>query len=155
MVNFVRPSKCTNLMDIARVVSMRGECFRRKVGCVIVDNKGRILATGFNGLAPGNVPCILRPCNGASSESGKNLDICEANHAEMSALVQLTEPDKASTLYCTTAPCINCVKAILLTNIQTIIFDSDYVLSGKELWVRSGRFWKSISSLENRDDHTL
>lgn len=130
----MRMSKDDYLMSIAHIVASRGECVRRKVGCVISDEQGRILSTGFNGVAPGHIPCIDKPCEGASCLSGTGLDLCRASHAEISALVYLKEPDKAAYIHCTTAPCIHCVKAILLTNIHTIIYKEAYSADGLHLW---------------------
>lgn len=119
---------------IARVVAQRGECIRRQVGAVITDMRGRILSTGYNGVAPGQTPCINAPCPGHDFPSGKGLDVCQASHAEISALVTLEKPFEAHTMYCTTAPCVSCVKALLLTSIQRIVFAEDYPINGQHLW---------------------
>jgi len=140
-VTFMRPSKDENFMEIARAISKRGECTRRKVGAVIVSERGRILSTGYNGLGPGQMSCLDKPCKGALAASGTCLDKCQASHAEISALVTLEKPFEAHTIYCTTAPCISCVKALLLTSIERIIFNEDYSVSGKELWESNGRKW--------------
>lgn len=131
-------------MDIAIVVSQRGECIRRKVGSVITDKEGRILATGFNGKAPGEVQCTFAPCPGAGCPSGTGLDKCLASHSEASALVQLASPQLADTIYVTTAPCINCVKMLLLTSINRVVFIETYPNSGEELWKANKRKWEQL-----------
>lgn len=139
MVNYgetMRISKDDYFMRIAKTVALRGECSRRQVGAVIVDKNGRILSTGMNGLAPGEVSCIDKPCAGAKCPSGEGLDLCNASHAEISALVYLPDPTVAHTIYCTTAPCVSCAKALLLTNIQRVVFVEDYAASGQSLWTR-------------------
>jgi len=137
----MRLSKDAYAMSIAKTVALRGECIRRQVGCVIMDGRGRVLSTGFNGVCPGQVPCITSPCKGADAPSGTRLDECMASHAEISALVTLEKPFSAKTLYCTTAPCISCTKAILLTSIDRIVFMEDYSASGESLWRSAGREW--------------
>jgi dCMP deaminase len=129
-----RPSKDVYFMSMAELVATRSECPRRSVGCVIVDARGRVLSTGFNGLAPGRTSCIEKPCPGAHYKSGYGLDECQSSHSEVSALVTLDKPFLADTIYVTTAPCISCTKAILLTSIKRIVFKHPYSSSGEHLW---------------------
>lgn len=128
-------------MQIAELISLRGECVRRKVGAVITSKRGRILSTGYNGLGPGQPSCLEAPCAGAMSRSGTDLDACNASHAEISALVTLEKPFEAHTIYVTTAPCISCVKALLLTSIERVIFKDSYPVNGGYLWLDNGRKW--------------
>ena len=133
---FVRPSRDHQMMQMVKLLAQRGECRRRQVGCVIVDFRGRILSTGYNGQAPGRIPCVTIACEGADSPSGTDLDLCRASHAEISALVTLEKPFEAHTLYCTTEPCVQCVKAILLTSIERVVFETPYPAGGREVWGR-------------------
>ena len=114
------------------------------MGAVIVDKRGRILATGYNGVAPGRKSCQDIPCAGSMLPSGQGLELCEASHAEISALVTLEKPFEAHTLYCTTAPCISCVKALLLTSIERVVFDANYPINGSKLW-GINRVWEQYS----------
>ena len=66
---------------MALLVSERGTCVRRKVGCILVNKKNHVLATGYNGNPSGFSHCLDNPCKGANSTSGKDLDKCEAIHA--------------------------------------------------------------------------
>jgi dCMP deaminase len=43
-----RPSWDQYFMQIANVVKKRSNCMKRRVGCVVVDEK-RIISTGYNG----------------------------------------------------------------------------------------------------------
>lgn len=45
-------------LQIAEVTALRGTCARRQVGCVLTNERGIVLATGFNG-----VPRGVRHCN--------------------------------------------------------------------------------------------
>ena len=44
-------------LRIAEVVATRSTCLRRAVGCVILDRRGNILATGHNGVPSGSAHC--------------------------------------------------------------------------------------------------
>jgi len=129
-------------MDIARAFAKRATCSRRQVGAVITGN-GYILSSGYNGSFPGSQHCIDEPCPGATLPSGTGLDLCKSAHAEQNAIARLKEVDTADTLYCTTAPCISCTKLVLCTGIKRIVADQDYVSSGKDLWLSSGRVWSN------------
>ena len=51
-----RPSTDEYFMEMARLVSTRSTCLRRKVGAVIVKDK-RVLSTGYNGSPRGTRHC--------------------------------------------------------------------------------------------------
>ena len=53
----MRPSRDSVYLKIAELIATRGTCARRQVGCVLVDKRGRILATGYNGVASGRPHC--------------------------------------------------------------------------------------------------
>jgi dCMP deaminase len=129
-------------MDIARAFAKRATCSRRQVGAVVTGN-GYILSSGYNGSFPGSQHCIDEPCPGATLPSGTGLDLCKSAHAEQNAIARLKDVDTADTLYCTTAPCISCTKLVLCTGIKRIVADQDYVSSGKDLWLSSGRVWSN------------
>ena len=137
----MRITRDEQMMRMARIVSQRGECARRQVGAVIVDKRGRVLSTGYNGVAPGQIACTDKPCPGACLPSGQGLDLCEASHAEISALVTLEKPFEAHTIYCTTEPCVSCTKALLLTSIERVVYYDSYPISGRHLWTRE---WEPI-----------
>ena len=138
----IRPTLDQTYMDIARAFAKRATCSRRQVGAVITGN-GYILSSGYNGSFPGSKHCIDEPCPGATLPSGTGLDLCKSAHAEQNAIARLKEVDTADTLYCTTAPCISCTKLVLCTSIKRIVADQDYVSSGKDLWLSSGRVWSN------------
>ncbi len=139
----MRPDIDTYFTMMAILVSSRGTCVRRKVGCVLVDERKHVLATGYNGVPSGFDHCIDHPCPGAGYKSGKGLDKCQAVHAEQSALLQCTDVSRIWTAYCTTAPCIHCVKLLLNTGCKRIVFAEDYPhQESKELWLKAGREWR-------------
>lgn len=53
----MRPTLDAYLMSLARVASTRTTCIKRAVGCVLADEKGRVLAIAYNGVASGVPHC--------------------------------------------------------------------------------------------------
>ena len=82
-----RPTRDQTMLKMAESISERSTCIRRRVGCVLTDSLGRVLAVGHNGV-PKDLPhCTDFPCAGASAPPGTALDACEASHAEQNALL--------------------------------------------------------------------
>ena len=148
----MRPPKDQWFLDIARLVAQRSTCIRRSVGCVLVNSLGHIIATGYNGVAAGLPHCneeallgddLRNPfeliasysnrCRGAESAPGTNLDACEAIHAEQNALLQCHDVQGIDTCYTTTSPCISCVKRLMNTSCQRIVFTDGYPQPGARL----------------------
>lgn len=122
----------------AEWVSSRGTCARRKVGCILVNKRGHIIGTGYNGVAAGADHCIDagHACLGATAKSGQNLEQCEAIHAEQNALLQCGDVYQIYTAYVTHSPCITCVKLLLATSCQRIVFRNAYAhdQASRALW---------------------
>lgn len=164
----MRPSKDEVWMSVARRISQLSTCWRRSVGCVLIDVRGHVSSTGYNGVHPHAKHCnepktvgvdfktasfdpkieipsgtkTVYPyaCDGARLPSGTGLDLCEAIHAEQNALLQCKSPWELATAYITTAPCITCTKLLLATSCQTIFFGEDYQgNAGLKLWIESER----------------
>lgn len=139
----MRPSRDEWLLSMAAVASWRATCARRKVGCVLADDQGRVLATGYNGPPSGFPHCTIEsPCGGAGLPSGTGLELCEAIHAEQNALLQCRDVDRIHTCYVTTSPCVTCVKLLLNTPCQRIVFMIPYAHdeAAKALWTRSSMY---------------
>lgn len=89
-------------MEIAKVVSSRATCLRRKYGAVIVKDRV-IVSTGYNGSPRGMVNCIdTQKCTRKELNipSGERYELCEAVHAEQNAIIN-APPDrmKEATIY--------------------------------------------------------
>jgi dCMP deaminase len=134
-----RPDKHRWYMDIAHVVSERATCVRRKVGCVVVDVFGNIQSTGYNGVPRGVKHCFDVPCPGATESSGQGLDRCQAVHAEVNAIAQCPNIHQTKSIYCTTAPCVSCLKLLINTGATHIYFAESYPQANDagKLWCRS------------------
>jgi dCMP deaminase len=129
-------------IGIARLVAQRATCHRRQVGCVLVNSRNHVLATGYNGVASGQPHCIDRPCPGAHCASGTGLHLCQAIHAEANALIQCADIGAISTAYVTASPCISCLRLLLNTSCRTIVFAEEYPHpESRDLWVGDGRQW--------------
>lgn len=168
-----RPSTDEYFLKMAELVAVRSTCFRRAVGCVLVDSAKHVLSTGYNGVAKGlphcneataivpnpklegrkpehwETPTVMEyghACPGAHQPSGQGLHLCEAIHAEQSALIQCHDVSAIHTVYCTASPCVQCMRLILGTGTKRIVFRQEYPhAQSKELAERAGIEWTCIS----------
>lgn len=158
-----RPTKDQWALQLASITAARTTCCRRAVGCVLLNARGHVLATGYNGVAAGLPHCnesrtprkwveghskIYFPnaCSGATSLSGTNLDGCQAIHAEQNALLQCKDIYSIDVCYVTTSPCMTCTKLLLNTSCHRIVYLDEYPqASAKELWESAGRIWEKVS----------
>tara|TARA_B110000879_G_C10823756_1_gene375117 strand:- start:136 stop:606 length:471 start_codon:yes stop_codon:yes gene_type:complete len=111
------------------MASLRSNCKKRKVGCIIVKDN-RVLSTGMNGTPTGFVNCLdggCDRCNDNTIQSGEKLDQCICIHAEDNALLEV-ERYKIfdSSIYCTSFPCLSCTKKILQCKIKNIYYLQTY-----------------------------
>ncbi len=90
-----RPTKSEYYIGIARAVSLRSTCLRRRFGAVIVNND-QIISTGYNGAPRKTANCIdLGYCarKELSIPAGQNYELCRAVHAEMNAVIHASRLD--------------------------------------------------------------
>lgn len=123
-----RLSQDDYFMGIAHLVGKRSTCRRKQVGCIILNNAYHIVATGYNGVPRGLPHCIDHPCEGVSFPSGSGLDKCQAVHAEANALLQAPNVLQVAMIYCTHRPCIHCIKLIMNSSCNEVVYDQDYPL---------------------------
>jgi dCMP deaminase len=164
----VRISRDAWAMGLARLTAQRSTCFRRQVGAVLLNSRGHVMATGYNGPASGephcneitelvwtdrgsgrptSTPVYGHACPGAGAPSGTRLDECYALHAEQNALLQCRDPWSIVTAYLTASPCITCVKLLMNTSCRLIVYDEEYPHeAAQRLWVgETGRGWAKFS----------
>jgi dCMP deaminase len=139
-----RPDWDEYFMDIAHVVSTRGNCRRRKVAAVIVSDR-RIISTGYNGTPRGIRNCYEDGCPRCASDasSGENLGECICAHAEENAIVQAAYHGIAlrkSTLYCMLSPCLMCTKMIINAGIREVVYETEYCFTeqARSLFTEAG-----------------
>ena len=162
---FDRPSRDEWAMGLAHLTSRRATCLRRCVGCVLLSARGHVLATGYNGVAAGqphcnevtnhemkqeSAPVYEYACQAAYAASGTQLDGCQAIHAEQNALLQCRDVYAIHTAYVTASPCVTCVKLLLNTSCERIVFTEDYPHgNARDLWERAGREWVKLQTREH------
>jgi dCMP deaminase len=148
-------------LKLALLTAQRTTCYRRAVGCVLLNARGHVLSTGYNGVAAGlphcnhkvdknpndlwGLPFFPYACIGAKSPSGTNLDGCQSIHAEQNALLQCRDMYAIHTAYVTASPCMTCCKLLLNTSCQRIVYVEEYPHSAaKDLWTGAGRAWEQL-----------
>lgn len=109
----MRISRHQMFMEIAQVVAKRATCFRENVGCIIVKDNN-IISMGYNGAPAGQEHCTSHPNGNCQSSI----------HAEINALLRVTDILSNKDLYCTHLPCIDCQKAIAKAAIIKRVFFS-------------------------------
>ena len=128
-MNEVRPTWDEYFLAIAKTVSLRADCRRRKVGSVIVL-QNRILSAGYNGAPSGDLGCLDGGCpRGLMSYeevvASSAYDNCTAIHAEANALLYARTSLVGATIYITSAPCNDCKKLIAGAGIIRIIYSEE------------------------------
>lgn len=141
-------------LRMAFLAAQRGTCARRQVGCVLADEDGRVLTIGYNGVPPGLRHCTETPCAGARLPRGmKTVDQCGATHAEQSALIACADISRVRTCYTTVSPCFSCVKLLLQTKCERVVFAEEYNDSRpRDYWESSGRTWRLMDNLTGLRD---
>jgi dCMP deaminase len=113
-------------LQMCQVWSKLSTAKRKKVGCLIV-NDGVIISDGYNGTPKGfNNNCEVRlDKNNPSILTTKP----EVLHAESNAITKLAKSNQSSsgsTMYITIAPCIECAKLIIQSEISRVVFKNYY-----------------------------
>lgn len=122
----------TRYLQMTKIWAENSYCHRRKVGALIV--RGRmIISDGYNGTPSGFE-------NVCEDETGKTKPY--VLHAEANAITKVAKSNNSSensTLYVTSAPCMECSKLIIQAGIRRVVFSDLYHNSdGVELLKRAG-----------------
>lgn len=134
---FARPGWDEYFVSIARVVSSRSNCVKRRVAAVITVDR-RIISTGYNGTPRGVRNCNEGGCPRCNSftEGGAKLEECLCSHAEENAITQAAYHGvsvKGGSLYTTFSPCLMCTKMIINAGIAEVVFAEEYTMSETSL----------------------
>lgn len=117
-------------------------CAKAQYLAVIVDARGRVVSTGYNGSPPGFGHCNEGACPrmAEGSASGSSYDNCLAVHAEANALVHGDAARFAgATLYVNGMPCFGCAKMIAGAGIARVVYTDGSVYPGTEdLFAQAG-----------------
>lgn len=148
-----RPSWDEYFIEIAKVVSSRSTCIRRRYGAVIVKDHV-IVSTGYNGAPRGSLNCIdLNRCTrkDLNIPAGERYELCEAVHAEQNAIINGT-PERMhdatiyiagfeeNDSYAEGRPCMLCARMIRNARIGTVVYlrKDGRIARVEELGVRDG-----------------
>lgn len=122
-----RPSWDDYFIQMCHLVATRATCDRKHVGAVLVRDR-RVIATGYNGSAPGEPHCddvghdLVAQANGVQN-------CVRTIHAEANAILQAAKYGvsvQETTLFTNTYPCWPCAKMILSAGIVEVVVDTDY-----------------------------
>jgi dCMP deaminase len=131
----IRPGWDDYFINIAKAVSTRATCLRRRYGAVVTKNN-IIVSTGYNGAAAGVVDCLeVNKCTRMELQipHGQRYELCHSVHAEANAIIRASADElKESTIYisgedsdgseCNSAPCMMCKRMILNARVARVVF---------------------------------
>ena len=133
----LRPTKIEYYLNIAKEVSTRSTCLRRKYGSILVKDDV-IIATGYNGSPRGTMNCNdLGYCRREQLgvKRGEQLQLCRAVHSEQNCIINASREQMiGSTLYLYGTEvstneiikdldsCQLCKKLIINSGIEKVIF---------------------------------
>lgn len=130
-------------MEHAVLAAKRATCTRAHVGAVLVRNR-RVLATGYNGAPSGQPHCDEVGClvyESITPTGDTELNCWRTIHAEMNAIASAAQHGIAiagATIYVTHSPCFHCMKVLLNTGIERVVFEKPYKLDTLEPLLRTG-----------------
>ncbi len=105
-------------MALAHVASLRSEDPYRKVGAAALDHDNRVIATAYNGLAPG----FDAPAGFWKDRDARQKFML---HAEIN-LCSLFRRGEAKTVATTTMPCTACMQTLCAYGIREIYYQEIY-----------------------------
>lgn len=118
-------------LEIAKTCSTRSNCFRAKVGAVIVGEDKKIKATGYNGTPSKVTSCYeIGKCYRMENNipSGTRYETCRSIHAEQNAIIQAGQDRcKGATMYIYghNFICILCKRFIVQAGIKDVYLQKD------------------------------
>lgn len=135
------------LLDVAKLAAARSTGVRLKVGAVVSDSIGNMIASGYNGSIVGGDNCLefkeyqpsglstimlpeypLRDLNGANYKLVTKPDVI---HAEMNLIAHAARRGisiAGGTVFVTTSPCKHCTAMMIQAGIVEVIFLDEYRL---------------------------
>ncbi|MDP2168112.1 MAG: dCMP deaminase family protein [Thermodesulfovibrionales bacterium] len=130
-----RPGWDEYFINIARAVSTRATCMRRKYGAVVTKDNV-IVSTGYNGAPRGMEDCLdAGECTRKELRipHGERYELCRSVHAEANAIIRASAEElDGSTIYisgidadsseCHSEPCMMCKRMILNSRIEKVVY---------------------------------
>lgn len=139
-----RPTWDEYFLGLAKAVSMRADCTRRKVGAILVTVDRRHRGSGYNGARSKGPSCLAGECPrglqsitdvapGSSYDTGAGA--CVAIHAEQNVVLDTLPVDrKYGTIYITDSPCDGCLRMLQGSGVSRIVWPNGQ-------WVFDTRDW--------------
>lgn len=117
-------------MEITIRASKRTACLFHQVAAVFVDKNHRIISIGYNGPSKNDFHCNEVGCAKihGDPETGE-IKRCRGVHAEINAIINAGDTSKlqSATLYSTSFPCYDCMKALNNLGIKRIVYLNEYL----------------------------
>lgn len=148
----VRPDWDEYFIGIAKAVSARATCLRRKYGTVITKDN-IIVSTGYNGAPSGMKDCLdVGKCTRKELRipHGERYELCHSIHAEANAMIRASADElRGSTIYisgidegrseCYSEPCMMCKRMILNSKIARVVYsdgNNGFVVADPKKWLK-------------------
>ncbi|MDP3049508.1 MAG: deaminase [Thermodesulfovibrionales bacterium] len=147
-----RPGWDEYFINIAKAVSTRATCLRRKYGAVITKDN-IIVSTGYNGAPAGMKDCLeVGKCTRKELQipHGERYELCHSVHAEANAVIRAAVHElEGATIYisgednsageCHSEPCMMCKRIILNARIARVGYSDGngnfHIINPKE-WLK-------------------
>lgn len=148
----LRPGWDEYFIGIAKAVSRRATCLRRKYGAVITKDN-IIVSTGYNGAPAGMKDCIeVGKCTRRELQipHGERYELCHSVHAEANAIIRASVDElRGATMYitgvddgsneCNSEPCMMCKRMILNSRIAKVVYsdgNNGFVITDPKKWLK-------------------
>lgn len=147
-----RPSWDEYFINIAKAVSSRATCLRRRYGAVITKDN-IIVSTGYNGAPAGMKDCMeANKCTRKQLQipHGERYELCHSVHAEANAIIRASVHElNGATIYvsgsedhgseCISEPCMMCKRMILNAKIAKVVYSDGngrYHIINPKKWLK-------------------
>ena len=148
----LRPDWDEYFIGIAKAISVRATCFRRKYGAVITKDN-TIVSTGYNGAPSGMKDCLeVGKCTRRELQipHGERYELCHSVHAEANAIIRASMDElRGATIYisgtdegkneCLSEPCMMCKRMILNARIAKVVYSdgqNGFVVVNPKKWLK-------------------
>jgi dCMP deaminase len=147
----MRPDWDEYFINIAKAVSSRATCLRRKYGAIITK-ENIIVSTGYNGAPSGMKDCFeVGKCTRKELQipHGERYELCHSVHAEANAIIRASVDElRGATIYisgsdgkneCYAEPCMMCKRMILNSRIAKVVYsdgNEEFVVVKPSKWLK-------------------
>jgi dCMP deaminase len=148
----LRPGWDEYFIGIAKAVSTRATCLRRRYGAVITKDN-IIVSTGYNGAPAGMKDCLeVGKCTRKELQipHGERYELCHSVHAEANAIIRASVDElRGATIYisgndseyneCLSEPCMMCKRMILNAQIAKVVYsdaNSGFLVIDPAEWLK-------------------